>query len=406
MKNYLFLAFVILGSKSAISQWTDMITPASYHLYSIETVTDDLVYAGGSGGSLVRTTDAGESWELVSIGSTNWVKAIHFFNPLEGWIATSSGSSTTAHLLKTIDGGLSWSSALDTDEYSSMSWPTESTGFVGTWNGTVQKTIDGGLNWSSISLPTTNNIPYLQFLNTQDGFAVSTDYYLHRTQDGGSTWESFYHNGIRDIYFSDATNGFCIDSKGRIGKTTDGGQTFTYWQSPFIDYKLEDIIFIGPSNGFVVGGLDCTSGSCITKPVILTTNDGGITWYNDINHPLIGMEKGLYEIDVTPNGTPFIAGTDALVLKNESMVGVSNLSIDESPMVVPNPNSGNFSVSLPNSTRAVQIHSASGQLIYEQKTNIIENLEIVLQEIDGGMYFLLLQFEDGSSHVERFVVEQ
>jgi photosystem II stability/assembly factor-like uncharacterized protein len=404
MKNYLILVLIILGASNANSQWTEVVTPSSYHLYCVETVTDDIVFAGGHGGSLVRTTDAGANWESISIGSADWINAIHFSSVTDGWMATSSGASSSAHLLKTTDGGLNWVSALSADEYTSMSWPSASTGYVGTWSGTVVKTIDGGLNWSTVTSPTTSNIPKIQFLDAQNGFAVSTDYYMHRTQDGGATWESFYHSGIRSVFFQDVNNGFCIDSYGRIGKTSDGGETFTYWQSTFVDYKLQDMHFSGPLTGYVVGGLDCGNGSCVNKPVILTTSDGGITWINDTNHPLVGQTKGLYEIDCTPNGTPFIAGSNSIVLKNDAIAGLPDLNGENSVIVNPNPNAGQFSVSLPNNTQTIRIHSITGKLVYEEQMGQHKKVNIDITTVEKGVYFLSIGFINGTSQRERLIV--
>ena len=51
-----FIALVFIGfGLSSNAQWTDMTTPSIYHLYSIETVTEDLVYAGGYGGAFIKT---------------------------------------------------------------------------------------------------------------------------------------------------------------------------------------------------------------------------------------------------------------------------------------------------------------------------------------------------------------
>ena len=406
MKQLLLFTLIIFASKSAISQWTSMSTPASYHLYAINAVTEDVIYAGGYGGSLVKTTDAGANWEAVPYGTTDWVKDIHFFNPLEGWITTTASlMDDPAQLLKTTDGGQTWATVLNSEGYTNMSWLSQSVGFVGTQNGKMYSTSDGGVNWTPLSLPTTEYVGDLQFLNSQDGFAVSTDYHLHRTSDGGNTWQSFYHPGISDIHFHNKDVGFCVDSYGRIGKTTDGGETFTYWETPFPNYKLRDIKFDGMSNGYVVGGLDCSNGSCTTKPVLLTTTDGGNTWYNDLNHTIVNQDKGFYRIDVTPNGTPYLAGSHKLVHKNATLAGLSNVSNEETAVIIPNPNSGDFSVSLPEGVKALQVVSQSGQLLFEKNSGIGVNSFVSLQDVAPGMYFLQVQLKSDISKTIKFIVE-
>jgi len=406
MKQYLFLTLILFACKTGFSQWTSTSTPSSYHLYAINAVTEDVIYAGGYGGSFVKSVDAGDSWESMSFGASDWVKDIHFFNASEGWITTTASTiNTAAQLLKTTDGGLTWTSVLNTEGYTSMSWVNESIAFVGTDNGMLYSTNDGGSNWSQLSLPTTEYVGDVQFINAQDGFAVSTDYKLHRTSDGGSTWESFYHPGICDIYFHNEEVGFCVDSYGRIGKTIDGGETYSYLETPFTDYKLFDILFDGLSNGYVIGGLDCSGGSCITKPVILTTTDGGATWYNDLDHSVVNENKGFYQIDLTPNGTPFLAGSHKLVHKNETLAGLPKHSNEESAVIVPNPNSGEFSVSLPNDVEALQVVSQTGQVLFEKRSGISENAFVNLQDVEPGVYLLKVQLKSDASKTVKFVVE-
>ncbi len=406
MKNYLILVLALLGAGSAHSQWSEMWTPASYHLYAVEAVTDNIVFAGGYGGSLVRTEDAGANWEAIPIGSSNWIKEIYFHNETDGWLATTSGSSDPADIYKTTDGGFTWVSVRDIEEYSSMSWPTEQVGYFGTWSGTVVKTSDGGQTWTVLDLPSTENVHVIQFIDAQTGFAMTTDYHLYRTFDGGNSWEKIYHPGASQIYFKDANNGYCVTTSGKIGTTTDGGVTFSYWQTPFVNFKLKDIYFSSPMNGYVIGGLDCTNGSCITKPAILTTTDGGVTWVNDLNHPLVGLERGFYEIDCTPNGMPFIAGSDALVLKNESMTsGLSSLDAELSLNVSPNPNAGTFSVALPSNAEMIRVHSGTGKLVYEETNNQNDMLEIDLGSVESGMYFLSVELTNGASRMAKVVVD-
>lgn len=405
MKTVLIFLVSITFTLNTHAQWLDMNTPASYHLYAIEAVTDNIIFAGGYGGSLVKTTDAGSNWEIVPIGSNDWINSIHFHNENNGWLATSSGNSSTGNIYKTSNGGATWTSERNLEEYSSMSWPTEQVGYFGTWNGTIIKTIDSGQSWTVINLPTTENINDLQFIDAQTGFATSTDYYLYRTIDGGNSWEAIYQPMIRRIYFKDASNGYCVTNSGEIGITTDGGLTFNFWQSTFINYKLSDVFFSSPMIGYVVGGLDCSNGSCITKPVILKTIDGGANWINDENHPMVGLERGFYQIDCTPSGIPFISGSDALVYKNSSVgLGTSNI-LEDQTSIFPNPNNGNFSVIIEHNVETIGIYSSSGQLIIERLVNEPGTQNFDLNSIESGIYFLHEKLKNGQLKRSKLIIE-
>ncbi len=339
------------------------------------------------------------------IGSNDWINSIYFHNENNGWLATSLGNSSIGNIYKTSNGGVTWTSERNLEEYSSMSWPTEQVGCFGTWNGTIIKTIDSGQSWTVINLPTTENINDLQFIDAQTGFAISTDYYLYRTIDGGNSWEAIYQPMIRRIYFKDVSNGYCITNSGEIGITVDGGLTFSFWQSTFINYKLSDIFFSSPMNGYVVGGLDCSNGSCVTKPVIIRTTDGGTSWVNDENHPMIGMEKGFYQIDCTPSGTPFISGSHALVYKNVSLgLRVSSILEDETSIFT-NPNNGKFSVRIAHNTETIGICSSSGQLIIEQSVNQPGTQNFDLNSVESGIYFLHEKLKNGQLRRSKLIIE-
>ena len=126
----LCLSFVTLVR----AQWTETLTPAFHHLYDIEVVNNDLIFAGGYGGPLIRSTDGGEQWEEISIPNVSTISSIHFFDATNGWlVASSSDFGVKDYLLKTTDGGDTWTTMSNSAEYSTMDWLTDQIGHVGTW---------------------------------------------------------------------------------------------------------------------------------------------------------------------------------------------------------------------------------------------------------------------------------
>ncbi len=176
----------------------------------------------GQAGKLLHTTDAGQSWEIVSVGNLG-VNALFFLDSQRGWAAGGGFFHTT-------DGGQTW----------------------------IQDN-----NWGSIS--------DLFFLDAQRGWAGGNGGVAYRTTDGGLTWSAVTTpagSTIRSIWFIDPLNGFAVGINGRIIRSTDGGQTWTlaHQATGAIPY-LSTIQFLTPQLGWAIGG-----------STFLKTTDGGFTW--------------------------------------------------------------------------------------------------------------------------------
>ncbi len=74
----------------------------------IQFIDENIGYAVGAGGSIIKTEDAGGHWEFIRTGK-NWTvsdepfRALFFIDELEGYIAGNNGS-----LFYTENGGVSW----------------------------------------------------------------------------------------------------------------------------------------------------------------------------------------------------------------------------------------------------------------------------------------------------------
>jgi len=72
-------------------------------LYSICFLNNDIGFAGGQNGALIRTADGGSTWTLVKAGLYSNILAIRFFDMQHGTAVSQIGEIAT-----TSDGGLSW----------------------------------------------------------------------------------------------------------------------------------------------------------------------------------------------------------------------------------------------------------------------------------------------------------
>jgi photosystem II stability/assembly factor-like uncharacterized protein len=203
---------------------------------------------------------------------------------------------------------------------------------------TMLRSTDGGASWTSTELPDNVHSGALQFINPDNGWMLSSsdaamgksEKSLFATKDGGATWERIMENSgylptenptpqaipqsghFRGISFRDVSNGFVpletIDGKLKLYGTTDGGHTWSeiVLQAPELPkdsfYTIEEPpVFWGTDgmNGWfpVViranesqrydafftsdGGQSWTYQPLNTKPSNVRNEASGITFVND-----------------------------------------------------------------------------------------------------------------------------
>ena len=345
-----FLSFIWATESTA--QWTSSLyNPLYSWLYSIDVATENTIYVGGYGGRLVKTTNSGQTWTSLNLGSTDGVQSIQFENADSGWIAIASSSvADPGKIMKTTDGGQTWTVLYTGGHYTKMQRITSDVAYAGGSDAYFSKTTDRGQTWTDIALPTNSNNTVLDicFLDPLNGYVLvdGTNSQVLRTNDGGQTWATFYHYGIKDIHFRTTTEGYGIMTYGStsyIIKTTDGGASFNdIFQIDSI--KMDKVYFANNMQGYAVGGLFCGNGSCVAKPVIYETLDGGQTWQDVSPSFLTGTAIGFDDIATTPSGIPFAIGSSGSIVKGSAPLvnGISKMQVSEASLnVFPNPITNN-----------------------------------------------------------------
>jgi hypothetical protein len=101
----------------------------------------------GDNGTILKTTDAGDTWDPQSSGYSSYLTSVRFTGFNIGY-ATGCDLNTTAVILKTYNGGTNWTTNLTTTAsgaLGSLSFPATDTGFCSGFNGLILKTTNGGI---------------------------------------------------------------------------------------------------------------------------------------------------------------------------------------------------------------------------------------------------------------------
>ena len=178
-----------------------------YTSYAVHFPTASIGYEVGEGGETYKTTDAGEHWTLNATGSSQPFYSVFFTSSTTGYIG--GGNNT---LMKTTDGGTTWNAlttnlSANADSYiQAIYFLDANTGYItGGANpyfrnsnssapSFILKTTDGGATWTSLSNPVTGDDLFdIYFTDASIGYCIggnAANYTstILKTTDAGVTW--------------------------------------------------------------------------------------------------------------------------------------------------------------------------------------------------------------------------
>jgi photosystem II stability/assembly factor-like uncharacterized protein len=238
-------------------------------------------------GVVYKTTNGGQTWGAQASNVSGVLYSVHFVDANTGWAVGGGWSDGTnppsyiSTIVKTIDGGATWSYQMNqifqtSNQPRSVFFIDANSGWAVGDNGTILKTTDGGQNWISKTSGTTSDLNSVQFVNSQIGWAVVAENLgdVIKTTDGGESWftqdiavQGFFHS----LDFIDAQTGWVVgeqSSDGVVFRTSDGGATWSKYAQPNI--YLGSVCFVDGVTGWVTG----------TSSMVMKTQDGGVSWAN------------------------------------------------------------------------------------------------------------------------------
>ena len=264
-RTHLFIGFVCVAApvSTAMAQWTPVRSPTEVELRGLSVVSPSVVWASGQRGTVLRTTDGGQTWTRDTIPGAGGLdlRAIEATSPR---VAHAISIGDSSRIYRTIDGGRTWS-----------------------------------LRWSATKKGTF--LDAIRFWDAQHGIAMSDPvggrFLVLTTADGGESWQEVPPARIPTALEGEggfAASGSCLTIYGashvwfasggakvaRVYHSADRGRTWSVHDTPIRagspSAGIFSIDFRDARNGVIAGG-DYQQ-PALRGRNLATTADGGRTW--------------------------------------------------------------------------------------------------------------------------------
>lgn len=423
MKSIITILSLLFSLSGMFAQqyWTDVVSGTTLDLNSISFGSETVGYIGGNDSLLLKTTDGGDTWNPIQFSGIDFssnqgltdITHIEFVSETEGFLAINDADTLTYYageIYKTVDGGASWvleetwmCSPLRTFHFDA------NTGFAVGSSCFGGKTISRKENgtWSSNTTYLSWNIEYIRAIDFYDaniGMVGGDSAQIHRTFDGGMTWDTidlniqnFAQNGgvILDIQYIDEetivlTNnlpntGFCISFDGGLTWDHHSAVSFSSPNMKSVAYSSKDSII--------------TVGSTIDSWPL---GKGDVIWYQKTSTGGYFNEQfssfPLNEVTMANDSIAFAVGKDGTIISNKStLTSVINLQ-PQTPQIniYPNPASDQIKIESENMNR-IEIVDLLGRVVNTIVTEGETQKSIDISQLESGVYLLKVHFKNGKT---------
>ncbi len=249
----------------APAQWSPRKTGTEARLRGVHAVDEKVVWASGTKGTFLVTTDSGETWNKGTVPGAEELdfRDVHAFGSRKATLL-ASGPGPLSQLFQTEDSGKTW-----TRRYTNI-YPKGFLDAIAFWDESRGIVLGDPLDGR-----------FATFL----------------TEDGGKTWHRGPLNGMPAALPDEgafAASGTCLIVQGkanawfatggakvsRVFRTTDGGRRWDVSETPVRagnpSTGIFSIAFRDAKNGIAVGGDYKVAHA--PGPAIARTTDGGLTW--------------------------------------------------------------------------------------------------------------------------------
>ena len=292
----------ILHTTDGGESWIEQERVTESRLQDIHFINTDIGFAVTGRGEILGTTNGGAEWEVQYNDEAYYLNAVHTASS-ETAFAVGGGhniSGTYGSIFFTNDRGETWQPIItewDKGIMNDITFVDSLQGWACGLDGVIKHTTDGGVTWSDQTLDAEHIIQLLSFTDSEEGWAIgygapSSEYnvVLLKTIDGGDHWfmqSSFPYITPKKLSFVDNQRGWMIaeeypSNEVVLMATTDGGQ----------NWEVQPLMTAGTIQaGFFLGeGMDWLVGD---GGLMMFSSDDGMNWSPYSAHATYG-----YLVDV------------------------------------------------------------------------------------------------------------
>lgn len=315
--------------------WYEQDSGTTAVLAAVAAADTSTAWVVGAEGTILKTTDGGNSWLPQESGTTLHLADICAVDGNIAWVLGVDGGTGDAFIvLRTIDGGEDWETIAEGTGFKLVAIEAVSAevAWVGGFNGVISRTIDGGDHWSIQNTGTTTIIRDIAALDADNAWAVGgfpDQYSSHggvilKTTDGGWNWtaqtdpaywdraawvavEAFDVNNVCVLGYYDYDGGALpIEDFGIFQKSNDGGAS---WIPGSYRYGFNTGMAISAadaSTAWIVGRMDSFFNRNISKSTNRCT-----TWAcQELSDPQVD----LYDVSAASSEVAWALGTDGTIV--------------------------------------------------------------------------------------------
>jgi photosystem II stability/assembly factor-like uncharacterized protein len=267
----LILSILLLAS-GASAQWERISVPTQAGFRGLSVVSEKIVWASGTEGTVIRTLDAGKTWTVMTVAGAEKLdfRGIRAFDDRAAVIISSGPAEKgQARIYRTADGGKNWKQVFEEKR--------------------------AGIFFDAVA-----------FWDRQHGIVLSDPidgkFALFTTNDGGATWTQLPPSALpaalpKEGAFAASNSCLVVQGSGNVWFATGGasvarvfrsanrGKTWQVAETPMhpanASSGIFSLLFQEARYGVAVGG-DYAHPQSSDLPSVLLTSDGGATWREDL----------------------------------------------------------------------------------------------------------------------------
>lgn len=386
---------MMLLSFNVPAQWITLDSGTLIELSAVLVDDADTYWVGGEFGTLMKTTDGGDTWNTQVLAQAGDIGSIVRINDTTLLFAADGGQ-----IGRSIDNGATWT--IIATEAPNVLYDITSFGehvWASGRDGGLVYSADQGATWTLQNSGSTSRLHGIHAIDAMNVVCVGRDGTYLQTSNGGATWTSAILADEEDlidvIFLADAQQtGLIAGPPSEILRTPDLGGT---WNSVPYNSLLEVGAFASedPSIVYAVGA----------DALILRSFDQGASW-DTMTTTAIAELGGV----AVKDGIAIAAGSNGTILKLDPD---TPQAIHEQPFpgdlnVFPNPSKGPVNIELSGveiteGSFTLEVLLVDGRLV-DRTIWPVGKRKAFIEELDPGTYIVRLISAAGSSIQRNLIV--